>query len=68
MRTVEGHVSVPTVGFGTYAPGDTSWCYEATLHALKAGYRHLDCAWEYGVNTIIYHSNLLPISADGCVM
>ena len=51
MRTVAGTVAVPTVGFGTYTPGDTSWCYEGTLQALKAGYRHLDCAWEYGVST-----------------
>ncbi|KAI9761257.1 MAG: hypothetical protein M4579_001177 [Chaenotheca gracillima] len=30
--------------------GGTGWCKEATLAALKAGYRHLDCAWKYGVD------------------
>lgn len=31
-------------------PEDPGWCKDATLAALKAGYRHLDCAWAYGVN------------------
>ena len=30
--------------------GDYGWCKEATIAALKAGYRHLDCAWKYGVD------------------
>ena len=29
--------------------GGTGWAKDATLEALKAGYRHLDCAWMYGV-------------------
>lgn len=49
MKSVNGDIRVPTVGFGTYASGDNSWCYDATLHALKTGYRHIDCAWHYGV-------------------
>ncbi|KAI9761368.1 MAG: hypothetical protein M1835_008186 [Candelina submexicana] len=43
-------IDVPVVGFGTWAAGGTGWCKEATLAALKAGYRHLDCAWKYGVD------------------
>lgn len=59
-------VEIPSVGFGTWAAGmslseerqastdiylgGTGWCKDATLAALKAGYRHLDCAWMYGVN------------------
>ncbi|KAJ5461920.1 uncharacterized protein N7458_003472 [Penicillium daleae] len=27
---------------------DPSWCTQAVVNALQAGYRHLDCAWEYG--------------------
>lgn len=41
------------VGYGTWASGDTSWAKDATLAALKAGYRHLDCAWAYGVDEAI---------------
>jgi len=41
-------VIIPGVGFGTFASegtkGDT---YRAVSHALKVGYRHLDCAWYY---------------------
>ncbi|KAE9369403.1 Aldo/keto reductase [Stipitochalara longipes BDJ] len=36
-------IQIPSVGFGTWASG-------SILVALKAGYRHLDCAWAYGVN------------------
>ncbi|MCJ1261045.1 hypothetical protein MMC22_000909 [Lobaria immixta] len=50
MKSSKGEIPVPVVGFGTWASGDNNWCYEATLAALKAGYRHLDCAWHYGVD------------------
>lgn len=41
---------IPSVGYGTWASGETSWAKDATLTALKEGYRHLDCAWMYGVD------------------
>lgn len=50
MKSAGGDIHVPSVGFGTYASGDNRWCYDATLHALRSGYRHLDCAWHYGVS------------------
>ncbi|MCJ1378826.1 hypothetical protein MMC17_001925 [Xylographa soralifera] len=53
MQSEHGTIAVPSVGFGTFAAGDTSWCYSATLTALKAGYRHLDCAWNYGVDEAV---------------
>ncbi|KAL1303063.1 hypothetical protein AAFC00_006509 [Neodothiora populina] len=43
-------VQMPSVGYGTWAAGGTGWCKDATSAALKAGYRHLDCAWMYGVD------------------
>ena len=46
-------IQIPTVGYGTWASGDTSWAKDATLQALKAGYRHLDCAWMYGVDQAV---------------
>ena len=49
MKSVKGDIDVPVVGFGTGASGDTNWCYKATLAALQAGYRHVDCAWLYAV-------------------
>ncbi|KAJ9115510.1 hypothetical protein QFC22_005268 [Naganishia vaughanmartiniae] len=38
---------IPTVALGTWqaAPGEVAKAVEA---ALKAGYRHIDCAWAYG--------------------
>lgn len=49
MKSVDGRIEVPTIGFGTWAFGGHNWCGDATLHAIKAGYRHIDCAWHYGV-------------------
>ncbi|KIW86374.1 hypothetical protein Z517_01770 [Fonsecaea pedrosoi CBS 271.37] len=43
-------IQIPSVGFGTWGGGDPGWCKAATLTALKLGYRHLDCAWMYGVD------------------
>lgn len=43
-------VDIPSVGFGTWAAEGTGWCKDSVLTALKAGYRHLDCAWMYGVD------------------
>lgn len=41
-------VSIPAVGFGTFAnEGAVGETYAAVTHALKTGYRHLDCAWFY---------------------
>ena len=53
MKVAGGkHVDIPSVGFGTWAAGDPGWCKTAVLTALKSGYRHLDCAWMYGVRLI----------------
>ncbi|KAI9782786.1 MAG: hypothetical protein M1816_001696 [Peltula sp. TS41687] len=54
MRIADGKtVHVPAVGFGTWAPGKNEWCKDAVLTALKVGYRHLDCAWLYGVDEAV---------------
>ncbi|KAG9812670.1 Aldo/keto reductase, partial [Aureobasidium melanogenum] len=47
-RTLNNGVKIPAVGFGTFAnEGSKGESYKAALHALKTGYRHLDCAWFY---------------------
>ena len=48
FRTSNG-VTIPGVGFGTFAnEGAQGETYKAVRHALKVGYRHLECAWFYG--------------------
>lgn len=49
---------VPSIGFGTWAsdgesptsPAHPSWIAEPLKVAFEVGYRHLDCAWFYGVD------------------
>lgn len=46
--TLSNGVTIPAVGFGTFASeGAKGETYNAVLHALRVGYRHLDCAWYY---------------------
>ncbi|KAF2191066.1 aldehyde reductase 1 [Zopfia rhizophila CBS 207.26] len=46
--TLNNGVQIPAIGFGTFAnEGARGETYRAVLHALKTGYRHLDCAWFY---------------------
>ncbi len=40
-------VQIPQIGLGTFRAKDNE-AYEATLHALKSGYRHIDTASIYG--------------------
>ncbi|EEP80661.1 hypothetical protein UREG_05503 [Uncinocarpus reesii 1704] len=41
-------VTIPGLGFGTFSSeGAKGQAYDAVLHALRTGYRHLDCAWYY---------------------
>jgi diketogulonate reductase-like aldo/keto reductase len=41
---------IPSIGFGTWDAVDStrSGLYDATLFALKNGYRLIDTAWSYG--------------------
>lgn len=41
-------VIIPSIGFGTWQIPDGEVAYNATLTALKAGYRHIDTAAAYG--------------------
>ncbi|KAE8360442.1 NADP-dependent oxidoreductase domain-containing protein [Aspergillus caelatus] len=45
---ISNGVTIPGVGFGTFAnEGSKGETYKAVRHALKVGYRHLECAWFY---------------------
>ncbi|BFZ60995.1 Glycerol 2-dehydrogenase (NADP(+)) [Saitoella coloradoensis] len=46
--TLNTGAKIPAVGFGTFAnDGPKGQTYTAAIAALRAGYRHLDCAWFY---------------------
>ncbi|KAK7894646.1 hypothetical protein LTR67_005385 [Exophiala xenobiotica] len=49
---------IPLLGFGTWAEGAWEeaageWCKQATVAALKTGYRHIDTAWVYKVEDAV---------------
>ncbi|MDI9521600.1 MAG: aldo/keto reductase [Bacillota bacterium] len=46
--TLNNGEQIPVVGFGTWQVKDGEEAYQAVLHALKAGYRHIDTAQGYG--------------------
>ena len=46
-------IPIPNVGFSTYDATDPSRVKASVLQALKEGYRHLDCAWAYGVDAAV---------------
>ncbi|KAI9050862.1 hypothetical protein LZ554_004980 [Drepanopeziza brunnea f. sp. 'monogermtubi'] len=48
LLTLNNGVKIPALGFGTFAnEGSKGETHRAVIHALNAGYRHLDCAWFY---------------------
>lgn len=48
MLKLNNGVEMPALGFGTFAnEGSKGETHKAVIHALNAGYRHLDCAWFY---------------------
>ena len=68
MRVAGGKtIQMPSIGFGTWAsggpnmPASGEWVRKAVLAALAAGYRHLDCAWYYGVSKACCHASTRQI-------
>lgn len=59
--TLNNGVKIPVIGLGTFRARENE-AYEATLHALKVGYRHIDTAMiyqnEHEVGRAIRDSNI----------
>ncbi|MDD3106772.1 MAG: aldo/keto reductase [Bacilli bacterium] len=45
--TLANKILIPAIGFGTWQIPDGEVAYQSVLHALKAGYRHIDTAMAY---------------------
>lgn len=48
----DGH-KIPALGLGTVPPEDHSEVKQQVITAIKAGYRHIDTAWYYGVEEYV---------------
>jgi len=46
-RILDNGITMPSIGFGTWKIKDGSEAYDSVLHALNAGYRHIDTAAAY---------------------
>ncbi|KVH94888.1 Aldo/keto reductase [Cynara cardunculus var. scolymus] len=58
---LSGH-RIPAVGLGTWRSGSQA-SYSVATAVLEAGYRHIDTAWEYGVQEEVGHGLRAAIDA-----
>lgn len=65
MITLNNGNTIPQIGIGTWK-SDPEQLYNAIYHAIKVGYRHVDCAWIYGNEEIVGKAINATIS-DGLV-
>ncbi|MGA0351591.1 MAG: aldo/keto reductase [Acholeplasmataceae bacterium] len=54
MKTIQLHngIHIPMIGLGTWKSKEDE-AYQAVLHALKVGYRHIDTAFIYGNEKVV---------------
>ena len=46
--TLSNGVKIPKIGFGTWQIAEGEQAYNSVMHAIKAGYKHIDTAAAYG--------------------
>ena len=54
-------VKIPKIGFGTWQIAEFDSAYTSTIYALKAGYRHIDSAYDYGNEKAIGKAIILEL-------
>lgn len=55
MSTIPTDVAFPRLGLGTWKASPSSQVAEAVYQALRIGYRHIDCASDYGNEKDVGH-------------
>jgi alcohol dehydrogenase (NADP+) len=64
MKTTNNTIDMPILGFGTLIP-DAAETLRATRDALKAGFRHFDCAERYGNELEVGEALKTGLAAEG---
>jgi alcohol dehydrogenase (NADP+) len=64
METTNNSINMPALGFGTLIP-DASTTITATRDALKAGFRHFDCAERYQNEREVGEALQAGLAAEG---
>ncbi|MBB5646111.1 aldo/keto reductase [Pedobacter cryoconitis] len=64
METTNNTIHMPVLGFGTLIP-DAAETISATRDALKAGFRHFDCAERYRNESAVGEALQAGLSAEG---
>ncbi|MBB5637703.1 aldehyde reductase [Pedobacter cryoconitis] len=64
MKTTDNPINMPALGFGTLIP-DAAATINATRNALKAGFRHFDCAERYRNEREVGEALQAGLAAEG---
>lgn len=64
METTNNTIQMPVLGFGTLIP-DAAETISATIAALKAGFRHFDCAERYRNESAVGEALQAGLAAEG---
>jgi alcohol dehydrogenase (NADP+) len=64
MKTITNAIHMPLLGFGTLIP-DAATTISATRDALKAGFRHFDCAERYRNESEVGEALQAGLAAEG---
>ncbi len=58
--SLSNNYKIPNIGFGTFRTPSGEETEQSVLNAIKAGYRHIDCAAAYGNEKVLVKPYVNP--------